>query len=34
MKALWHRIFGHPRPWLILDCGMVCSGCGEQMRSF
>ncbi len=30
----WHNAFGHPRPWRVLEQGMFCGRCGEEIKSF
>ncbi len=34
VRIIWHSVFGHPRPWRVLDNGTYCAGCGEEIRSF
>ncbi len=34
LQSDWHKLFGHPRPWRVLDNGTYCAGCGEEIRSF
>ncbi|KKL11109.1 hypothetical protein LCGC14_2549140, partial [marine sediment metagenome] len=31
-RIAWHSMFGHPRPWRVLEQGMFCDRCGEEIR--
>ncbi len=33
-KSLWHRVFGHPRPYRYVGDDTYCAGCDEYIKSF